>query len=265
MATTKNARPSASEKAKIKEKVAKLLAQSNDEGVTEQEAQTFAAKAAELMARHGLTEAVLREEKGEKAETVQRWDFEVSGQGWHGKARAHLVYSVAEAYGCSVCTIGNKMDGKDRRVAIVGTRTMITALKLLLPAILVQAERHGMAERKAHMAEVGGNFDSAASRNIESRTFYRSYLTGYGAGVAEKLAEGRRAMTDEVKGQPGELVLVSEQDRIAARFEQLFPNLKTGRADKVSVEGLAAGKRDGRNADTGGGKVTAKSGKALAR
>jgi hypothetical protein len=187
----------------------------------------------------------------------------VSGQGWHGKARASLAYLVAQAYGCEVCTIGNRMDGKDRQVVMIGTASMIDALKMLLPSILVQAETNGMRARTAHLAEVGGTIAKSADKNIASRTFYRSYLEGYGLGVAEKLAATRQTIADDVKGKAGELVLVSDADRIKADFAKRFPKLTTGRADKVSLAGLTAGKRDGRTADTGQTKVNTGSRKAI--
>lgn len=253
--TSSKANTAASDKAKIKERVRKLLAQAEDTSVTKEEAQSFAAKAADLLARHGLDAATVRAEKGQKPEAVARFDFTASGQGWHGKARASLAYSVAEAYGCQVCTIGNKMDGKDRLVVMIGTTSMIDALKILLPSIMLQAETSGTKATKAHMTEVGGTIDTAANKNIERRNFLRSYLRGYGVGVAEKINAGRAALADEVKGKPGELVLVTDADRIKADFTNRFPKLGTTAADKVSVAGLVAGKRDGRTADTGTTKV----------
>jgi hypothetical protein len=261
--TRKTTTSAAAEKAKIKDKVRKLLAQAEDTSVTDEEAQAFAAKAAELLARYGLDAATVRADKGQKPEAVTRYDFTVSGQGWHGKARASLIYRVAQAYGCEVCTIGNRMDGKDRSVVMIGTASMIDALKMLLPSILVQAETNGMRARKAHIAEIGDRFAKAADKNIESRTFYRSYLEGYGHGVAEKLAATRQIIADEVKGKPGELVLVTDADRIKADFAKRFPKLGTTAADKVSIDGLIAGKRDGRTADTGQTKVNTGSRKAI--
>jgi uncharacterized protein DUF2786 len=253
--TGRKSSTASAEKAKIKDRVSKLLAQAEDPSVTDEEAQAFAAKAAELLARHGLDAATVRADKGQKPEAVTKYDFTVSGQGWHGKARAALVYSVAEAYGCQACTIGNRMNGQDRVVAMIGTASMIDALKILLPSIVLQAETSGTKATKAHMADVGATFDTAANKNIERRNFFRSYLKGYGTGVAEKITAGRQTIADEVRGKPGELVLVSDADRIKADFAKRFPKLGTTAADKVSVAGLVAGKRDGRTADTGQTKV----------
>lgn len=260
---TAKATSSAADKAKIKAKVAKLLAQAEDSGVTDEERQTFAAKAAEMLARYGLDAATVRAEKGQKPEGLSYFEFEVSGQGWHGKARASLTYSVADAYGAGACTINNRMNGETRWVGILGTASMIEALKILLPSIMLQAETAVVPATKEHMAKVGASIDTAANKNIERRNFLRSYLKGYGVGVADKILATRTTLAEEVKGKPGELVLVSDAERVKAEFTKRFPKLKTVSADKVSVAGLVAGQRDGRTADTGQTRVAKKTAKKV--
>lgn len=257
MATTANTR--------IKDKIRALLAQAEDPAVTEQEAQAFAAKAAELMARHALDEAVVRADKGQKPETIKRLDYTVSGQGWHGKARASLVHAVAQANGCEVCTIGNVLNGQDRTVTIIGTASALDALSLLLPSIVLQAETYGAKATKAHMATVRDTIDTAANRNIERRTFLRSYLKGYGHGVAQKINASRTQMAQEVADKPGALVLVTDADRAKRHFTKLFPKLGKDRNDSISTAGFVTGTRDGRTADTGDTKVNGRARRAVTK
>ncbi|XVV06324.1 DUF2786 domain-containing protein [Actinosynnema sp. CA-248983] len=252
-------------------KVQALLTQAADPAATEQEAQTFAAKAAELMARHSLDEATVRAEKGQKPEAVAVLRFEVSGQGWHGKGRASMVARVAEGYGCMTVHENNLMNGKPRWVHIVGTASAIAALEVLLPSIILQAEYYGTKATKAHMAEVRDQFQTQQEANRARRVFFRSYLPGYGIGVAEKIMGVREQMAKEVENKPGALVLVSDQERVAAHFEKLFPSaeLKNVKRDNHSVAGARAGRRDGRTADTGqtrvGGTKTAVTAKPATR
>lgn len=253
MATTPN----------IAERVRKLLDKAEDAAATPEEAQTFAAKAAELIAKYNLDQATVRHREGKRPEPIKLLEFEISGQGYHGKARAALVYTVAEAHGCSVCTLGNKMNGNTRWVLIMGPAATLKALDVLLPSILVQAEARGMAAARAHMDERKGMFDTAANANIERRTFFRSYLPGYGRGVAEKIAVSREAMAEKVKGKTGEMVLVSDAERTKAAFDKRFPDLAYGREDKHNVAGAIAGRRDGRNADTGQTKVNSNGSAAI--
>ncbi|GAA4527512.1 DUF2786 domain-containing protein [Amycolatopsis samaneae] len=247
----------------IADKVRKLLDKAEDAAVTEEEAKTYSAKAAALVAKFNLDAAILRHKEGKRPEPIRLLEFEVSGQGWHGKARAALVYRVAEAYGAEVCTLGNKMNGAPRWVLIMAPAATLKALELLLPSILLQAETAGTEAARKHMAERKGMFDTAANANIERRSFFRSYLPGYGNGVAEKIAASRQEMAEKVKGKPGELVLVTDAERTRAAFEKRFPDLKTTAADKHNEAGAIAGRRDGRTADTGQAKVSGKGNAAL--
>lgn len=239
----------------IAERVGKLLAKAEDAAATPEEAQTFAAKAAELIGKYNLDAATLRHKEGKRPEPIKLLEFKVSGQGHHGKGRATLICTVAAAYGCQVCTLNNKLTGEDRWVMIVGPAATIKALEILLPSILRQAESNGMKATREHMKALAGGFDTPANANIERRKFFRSYLPGYGQGVADKIAASRRDMAAKVAGKPGELVLVSDAERTKAAFEKRFPDLRKGRADQHSAEGADAGRRDGRNADTGQTKV----------
>jgi hypothetical protein len=244
-------------RASMVKKVQALLAQAADPAATEQEAQTFAAKAAELMARHALDEATVRAEKGQKPEAITLLRYEVSGQGWHGKGRAEMIARVAEAYGCMVVTENNKMNGETRWVHIVGTKAAVAALELLLPSITLQAEHNGTKATTAYMKDVRDRYTTQQEANRARRVFFRSYLPGYGAGVAEKIMGARTEMAKEVANTPGALVLASDHDRVAAHFEELYPStdLKKTRRDNHSTAGAAAGRRDGRTADTGQARV----------
>ncbi|KJK46352.1 hypothetical protein UK23_23850 [Lentzea aerocolonigenes] len=268
MATTKTnkAENARNAKARMMEKVRGLLAKAEDSAATQEESQTFYAKAYELMEKYALDAAIVRHKNEEKPEATKHLRFEVSGQGWHGKGRASLVYRVAEASGCQAVTVGNVMNGKNRWVHIVGTASTVTMLELLLPSLLLQAETMGHKAAKEYMKTVRDQFDTAANANIERRVFFRSYLAAFGRGVGEKI-EGTRAQAAEKVGEVGALVLVTDAERVKARFDKLFPpaTIGKGRADSFGAAGAMAGRRDGRTADTGqtrvnGGKkaVTAK-------
>lgn len=243
-------------KAKMMEKVRGLLAKAEDSAATSEESQAFYAKAHELMAKYSLDAAIVRHKNEQKPEATRHLVFTVSGQGWHGKGRAELVYRVAEATGCAVVTVGNKMNGKARFVHIVGIASTVTMLELLLPSLLLQAEAMGNKAAKEHMSKVRGEIDTPANANIERRVFFRSYLPAFGKGVADKI-ESTRAKTIETASAVGALVLVTDAERVQARFDKIFPPETIGqsRADSMNVAGAAAGRRDGRTADTGQTRV----------
>jgi hypothetical protein len=242
-------------------KVRNLLAQAEHPNTGDKEAQAFYAKAADLMERHALDAAVVRAEKGHKPEAIKCLTFTVSGQGYHGKARASLVDKVAKGYGCEVVWQGNTLNSADRYALIVGTASACKALELLLPSIIAQAEMGAFAATRKHME--GKEFDTPANKNIARRDYFRSYLAGYGKAVGNKIGAGRRTLRKEVADTPGALVLVTDADRITQEFNRLFPETGTVRASKTDAAGYAQGERDGRNADTGDSKVTGKTKTAI--
>ncbi|GLY51314.1 DUF2786 domain-containing protein [Lentzea sp. NBRC 102530] len=262
MATkTSNARD---DKAKMIAKVQALLNQAKDSGVTKEEAQAFAAKAAELMTRHALDAAIFKAENDKRPDVIKLLRFEISGQGYHGKGRAECAAAVAEAYGCSVAFEGNIMNSKTRWVLIVGTASALSALEVLLPSILDQAELRGRVEATAYRQEVKADYETEQELNRARRVYFRSYLAAFGAGVAYKITEFRTDLAEEVAETSGALVLASEAERVAAKFEKLYgSNLKTVAPDKVSLDGRADGFRAGRTADTGQSKL--KSGKTATK
>lgn len=232
-----------------------LLAKAADSAVTEEESMAFAAKAADLMNKYNLDAAILRERNGQRPEAIGVMQFEVSGQGWHGKGRASLVYAVAEAFGTKCCHTNNKMNGETRWVNIVGPKATLDALTVLLPSIMMQAETRGMEAKRLHINEVRGNYRSAQEINRVGRVFFRTYLPGFGQGVADKIAATRTKAEQGAKGTKA-IVLASQAERVEMMFAKTFPDLKDGNADNYSHAGAAAGRRDGRTADTGQTKVT---------
>lgn len=235
-----------------------LLTKAADPAVSAEESQALTAKAAQLMDKYNLDAATLRADKGQRPESISMLQFEVSGQGWHGKGRAALVCHVAEAFGTRVCTVNNLMNGETRWVNIVGPKSTLDALETLLPSIVMQAESRGMVAKRLHINEVRHQFGSAQEINREGRTFFRSYLPQFGLGVADKIAASREKLEKEVKGTTGALVLASQAERVAAEFAKRFPDLKPVQADNFNAAGAVAGRRDGRTADTGQTRVESK-------
>jgi hypothetical protein len=98
------------EKAKVVEKVQKLLAKANDKAVTEQEAQAFMLKAQELMAKYDVDVTMAREEVPTiyemSVETFRNFNY-----------RIPLAQIIAENFKCeiflrgtTICFAGYKMD-----------------------------------------------------------------------------------------------------------------------------------------------------------
>jgi hypothetical protein len=144
----------------------------DDPAATDAERQAFAARAADIMARHDLTEAVVRAAAGERPDPIILWDHPVSGVGGHGKARAYAAGAIAEAYGCEVCYRSNTAARSPRWVRIVGAASDLDALRMLLPVIAAHAEHAALAATRAHLARLRADgWPTAATPARESAAY----------------------------------------------------------------------------------------------
>jgi hypothetical protein len=182
-----------------------------------------------------------------KPSEISLWECEISGEGKHGTARSHLVYVVAEAYGAKSCVV--TADRRRRNsVHIVGTEDDLAALRILIPSILVQAERTGLRARSEYRLSLTGG--TPAQRTGAAQRFFRSYLIAYGMSVAKKIATARKSVVDAVVDESTALELVKDKERILSHFGQLYPDLSTNAVRSTSSAGAQAGHRDGQLSDT---------------
>lgn len=236
-------------------RVRAMLRQAEDPAATPEEAQAFAAKAAELMARHSLSEAVIRAEQGRQPEPVGRWDFTVSGHGANGKARVAAFAKIITAYGCTSAVVGNDASTRDRKILIIGTESALTALRVLLPAIGLQMEAAASRSTREQITRLG-DWYTATEKARHRRDYYRSFVRAYGDAVATKIGAAREQIAEEAAGTGAELVLAGDAGRIKAEFVRQFPKLGKCRAEKTySSAGYRAGYAQGRQADIATGHI----------
>lgn len=211
--------------------IARLLALAEHPNTTEAERVHAAARAADLMTRHGIDEAHARAAAGHGPEPVQTFPYAVSGTDGHGKARAALVYRVAEALGCKAAVTLARPPAPCM-TAIVGAAPDLATLQRLLPLIMVQAER--AAADQARTA-------------THDRGYLSSFLVGYGTGVADKIHARRATLAHE--SHRAALVLKDRADRVSAAFDALFGNSVTDVPTGYTAIGLIAGRDAGHHAD----------------
>lgn len=240
----------------IIERVRLLFARAGAKGVTDEEAQAFNAKAVELMIRHDLDEAVIRQDNGEEPEPVGRWDYTVRGKGGHGKARVAALAAITSAYGCESAVRGNDASSHDRILMIVGTTAALESLKILLPALSMQMEAGAIRATRGHVDQLDPYWHTPSERARERRTFFRSYLRGWGRAVAAKVDTAREDIAEEATGTSTALVLVTDRKRVTAEFARQFPKLGKARGERTyNHAGYQAGTEAGRRADVGTGKL----------
>ncbi len=239
---------------KITVRVKALLAKAEHPATPRAEAQAAAAKAAELMVRHAISEASVRAEAGRSPEPIELDCYDIPGTGGHGKARAAALAAIATDYGCEVAVYGNDASRYTRRLLMVGTQSSLAALRILLPSIELRMESAARAATRAYGKQLRAacSWQSRADRRTHASAFYRDYLRGYGYGVADKIRAMCGEISREAAGTGTALVLAADAARIRAEFAREFPRLGRTRAERHRHPGAQAqGREDGRRADIG--------------
>jgi hypothetical protein len=220
-------------------KVRGLLDKAENTGF-EHEQDALLAKAAELMARYRITEAMVARSKPlvDRGRIVQR-DVQL-GSGQYVRARLALLGAVAEHSCCKLLT----HTGWDGRVGeIFGYESDVAAVEVLYTSLLVQATS---AMRKAKRP--------AGQSGLE---FRRSFLFGFAHRVSERLEETNRAVADEMADRAAgptstsvALVLVDRRQDVEDEVFRRVGRVGTlGRAKSVSRDGYSGGRDAGDRAD----------------
>lgn len=206
------------------------------------EAETFAAKAAELMARYRIDEAML-------ARTDRRHDrgiVEASidlGRGQYVRARLALLAAVADAFGCRLLTSSGP---HGRTGHVIGQATDTEQVSLLYTSLLVQATRAADAE--------------PCPRGHASVTFRRGFLLGFAERVGDRLAgqmsgaidDADRVGPADADGSSVAVVLADRRHQVDQWVADRYPRLgRLGRAAPVSPGAVAQGAAAGDRADIG--------------
>ncbi|RYZ26958.1 MAG: DUF2786 domain-containing protein, partial [Propionibacteriaceae bacterium] len=201
------------------------------------EAETFTAKAQELMTRHAVDEAVLRGLQHEEIPVASR---RVHLQSPYANVKATLLNAVARPNRCRVVL----MNTYDIAV-LVGTPTDVDQTELLFTSLLIQATRA--------MTDAG---DHGAASSDRSATFRRSFLLAYATRIGERLREADRSTT-ETYGTELVPLLQREAEAVDAEFERQFPNVRQGGPTLVDPRGWDAGRAAADRAAFVAGGITA--------
>ena len=220
----------------IRDKIHRLLAKA-EATPYEAEAMAFAAKAQALMTRYAIDVAQLDPEEARRVGTT-----ELAIGDPYASARFSLLGAICAANRCQ--SVWSRRDGT---CSIFGTDHDRAHVELLFTSLLLQAT--------TAMAAHGSQHD-AAGRN-RTRAFRQSFLVGYAAEIARRLAEADEEVT--VEATPGvQVVLASAHDEIEAEIRRRFPHVRAHRPSVSSGRGLGAGRDAGASADLGHSRVGAR-------
>lgn len=224
------------------DRVRKLLAKAEAQGVTAAEAEALTAKAAELMARHGIDRALLAASRPETDQPTSR-TIEVPNP-WSG-VRAHLLCGISAAMRCQCIQLHTPSSG--RLLHLFGYASDLERADILYTSLLVQMA-HGL---------VGAQVPPAIR---SPRAWRRSWLLGYSTAViarvrtAEHDAVARASDEDSGIGKGTELVLADRAEVIRRQCEQAYPTTRAVRMTYTG-NGYRTGYTEGQRADIGGTRL----------
>lgn len=238
---------------RLLDRVRKLLAKAEAEGVTAAEAQALTAKAAELMAKYGIDRALLA---ARRPETDRPDNRIVQLYNPWARVQAHLLCGLAAALRCQ-CILLPSPAGQ--RVHLFGYASDIERADMLYTSVLVQMW-HGLVAAPVPAAAGAGSV----------RAWRRSWLLGFAAAVigrvqaAEQRAE-QSADNDDARGRaPGHAALVLADRAVVIRqhVTRAYPQTRTARVT-YSGSGYGAGYAQGKRADIGSGRVSGRPAREL--
>ena len=226
------------------DRVRKLLAKAEDDGVTPHEAEALTAKAADLMARYGIDRARLG---ALHPETDQPSDRVFSLDNPWAAMKAHLLSGLASALRCQCVLLARREPGT--RLHVFGYASDIERADILFTSLLVQMARGLAAQVIPHSAP-------------SAKAWRRSWMLGYSSAVvsrvraaerdaAEAADAGRAASGD---GPSTAVVLADRSMTIRRNAQQAYPRTRQTRVTYTG-NGYDDGYREGQKADIGSTKL----------
>ena len=231
---------------KLLDRVRKLLAKAEAEGVTPEEAEALNDKAAELIAKYGIDRARLAAEKPETDQIILKTIRIASA---FSLDKTEMLWAICDPF--RIECVRTKMRGTrdDGRVGtlfemeMVGWKSDIERAELLFTSLLLQSA-HELARVRIPRGE-----DVAAYR--------RSWLAGFNLVVWTRLTEAEAAATKQADteqpagtaGKSMELVLVDRSLAVKQAAQRQFGDVRQAKARTLNGSGLADGADAGRRAN----------------
>jgi hypothetical protein len=227
-------------------KVRKILAKAEDPATTPEEAETYTAKAAELIAAYGIDQALLAESRP-GSDVVG--DRVVALEHPYARDKAGLLSGVAVSLRCQVVQRTSYDTGaKQLSLHLFGYESDLARAELLYTSLLLQAST--TLQRTP----------SPPGENVAA--YRRSWLAGFTSAVVRRLrdleARAASAAAEDTTGPAGRSVSLVLADRsVAVRtvMEQEYPHLRKAQRRSLSGSGGRSGYLAGQRADLGGTRV----------
>lgn len=209
------------------ERVRALLAKAESTTFPE-EAETYTAKAQELMARHRIDQALLAAGAPAPDQPAGR---RLGVENPYEQPKALLLEQVAAANRCRA--VWSRQLGF---ATVLGFAADLDAVELLYTSLLVQAT--------AAMLREGSRRDR--SGRSRTRSFRQSFLTAYATRIGERLSRADEDATRAAAAEPGRSdllpVLAARDQEVDQTLTELFPGMVTHAVRVRDGEGWASGR-----------------------
>jgi hypothetical protein len=243
---------------KMLERVRRLLAKAEG-AATEEERDAYNGKAAELIARYGIEEALLAAQ-GSQPQTAGDRVVELDAP--YARDKGSLLAAVAGPLGVrAVLRTGRAGGPTTLSMHLFGMGSDLARVDVLYTSLLVQAA-HGLA-----VARPADAFESVAA-------YRRSWMIGFAYTIQQRLlaaelavkrqAEESRVAADGAAGGPSVSLVLADRAAIVDRsVAEAYPRLRNARSRMLSGSGSAEGAAAARRADLGGPRLGRRSRTAL--
>lgn len=232
----------------ILDKIKKLLRQAEDKACTPHEAEAFTAKAAQLIAKYGIDEAMLNVNQP-SSDSVG--DLRIIIESPYTLSKIELLAAIATRLRCEIVQSRRWVDGKKQLIAhLFGYGADLKRVELLYRSLLVQSTNALTAEYVPY--------------GVHAKTYRVSWYTGYATAINRRLYQAEMAaqMSAETEykdaGKSVALVLVDRGKLVKRAVDNAFPHLRKAQPRKISDVGATDGYRAGQRANLGDNQASIK-------
>jgi hypothetical protein len=209
---------------KMLSRVRALLAKAESSSYPE-EAEALSAKAQELMTRHAL-DRVLVEADTSVPSLVSTHRLWLDTP--YLDAKSLLVDVVAQANRCRAI-----FHPKWGFVSVMGDENDLESVELLTTSLLLQATR----------AMIASGAQTSGTGQSRTRSYRQSFLVAYATRIGERLEKATESTIADASDSARLLpVLASQQKKVDAAFETMFPSVVGKRVSVSNAAGWGAGK-----------------------
>jgi len=240
------------------ERVRRLLSKAEG-AATDAERDAYNGKAAELIARYGIEEALLAAQQTAPQHAADRV---VTLDAPYARDKGSLLAAVASPLRVRAVLRSNRQGvGTELSMHLFGMRADLDRVDVLYTSLLVQAA-HGLA-----VVRPRNGYESVAA-------YRRSWMIGFAYVIQQRLiaaeeavrvqAEEGRMANGAATGTPSVSLVLADRDALVDQVvAEAYPRLRTARSRMLSGSGSAEGAAAGRRADLGSPRLGRRARSAL--